>query len=303
MSDVPGKRSPSAPRSPSAISTLPSSTWLACLRTSPSGELPLNTVTFTAPRVRSSTRAAHGSATSRWKKLCGPRKWLNLRVTGSAAAQASALSAQSARKKRRMDDFLPDTMIKPLSVRRARAQFGADPCHERLQGSDLAIEPGELRLDGRDLVHGRLLPARCLGGRSLDLGSAAQQMRPAVLARAGQARQLYDERPRRPGGEFLKKGLDGGNVRELVQSLAIASQLARRLGAAQHQHGQERRSLRRNLQHTLEVVRIARYPSAARLAAQVGAPEPVERDPHSRLGRFHHGRAAGLLVAARQPRI
>src|SRR4051812_30032042 len=229
MSDVPGKRSPSAPRRPSAMSTLPSSTWLACLRTSPSGELPLNTVTFTAPRVRSSTRAAHGSATSRWKKLCGPRKWLNLRVTGSAAAQASALSAQSARNKRRMDDFLPDTMIKPLSVRRARAQVGADPCHERLQGSDLAIEPGELRLDGRDLVHGRLLRARWLGGRSLDLWSAAQQMRPAVLARAGQAGQLYDERARRPGGEFLKKGLDRGNVRELVQSLAIASQLARRL--------------------------------------------------------------------------
>ena len=88
-----------------------------------------------------------------------------------------------------------------------------------------------------------------------------------------------------------------------MEPLAIDAQLARGLRAAQHQHGEDGDRLRRNLQHALDVVRVARYPPAARFHHQVGAFQAVERRLHFGLGRLHHRRATGLLVRARDERV
>src|SRR5207248_3660998 len=41
--------------------------------------------------------------------------------------------------------------------RLADAQLAGDPCHQRLQGRDLAVEPRDLRLESCDLPKGRRL--------------------------------------------------------------------------------------------------------------------------------------------------
>jgi hypothetical protein len=59
-------------------------------------------------------------------------------------------------------------------------------------------------------------------------------VRPAVLARARQARQLDHQRPRGPGGELVEEALYRGNVGEAVQPVAVDAQLAGGLRPAQH---------------------------------------------------------------------
>ena len=73
------------------MSTVPSFTWLACLRTLPCGEPESNTSTCSLPPPRSCSRFAQGSATSRWKKLCGPRKWLNFSTMPCAKAAGASI--------------------------------------------------------------------------------------------------------------------------------------------------------------------------------------------------------------------
>ncbi len=61
------------------------------------------------------------------------------------------------------------------------------------------------------------------------------------------------------------------------------------LRPAQHQRREDRNRLRRNLDHALEIVRVAGHAPAARLDHQVAAPQAIERRLHLALGYFHHG--------------
>src|SRR5581483_8797066 len=74
--------------------------------TRPSGEVPSRISTLTLPPVRSSSARAHGSTTSSWKKLFGPRKWLNRNVT-SCADSCTAESASSAKAKAERRNIIP----------------------------------------------------------------------------------------------------------------------------------------------------------------------------------------------------
>src|SRR3954471_10906161 len=99
------------------------------------------------------------------------------------------------------------------------------------------------------------LPGDACDGR-LGWRRAAEEMSPAALARSGLARELDHERTRGARGELLEETVDGGDVGELVQPLAVDAQLSRRLRAAQHQYGEARGGLRRDLENALDVVRV-----------------------------------------------
>ena len=62
-------------------------------------------------------------------------------------------------------------------------------------------------------------------------------MRPARLARAWCARQLDDQRTRRPCRKLLQKTFDRRNVSEGMEAIAVDAKLARGLWSAQHQYG------------------------------------------------------------------
>jgi hypothetical protein len=64
MIELPGNLSPSAPRSPSAMSTVPALTWFACSVGLPRGDEALKISTCTWPLVLASSSFAHGSTTS-----------------------------------------------------------------------------------------------------------------------------------------------------------------------------------------------------------------------------------------------
>ena len=115
--------------------------------------------------------------------------------------------------------------------------------------------------------------------------------------------ELAHERPLGPRGELVQEGLDGGDVGEGVQALAVDAQLARGLRAAQHERRQQRHRLRRQAEDAAGVVRVAHHAPAARLDDEGERLEVVERGLHLGLGGLEDRVAAGLLVAARDERV
>ena len=146
----------------------------------------------------------------------------------------------------------------------------------------------------------RLVAAR---GRSLLGRRAAQQVRPAALARAGQACELHHQCAGRALGQLVEEALDRGDVGEVVHAVAGDAQLARGLRAAQHQHSEQDHRLRGNAQHAVDVVLVAPGAAAAGLGHQAVALEAVDRSLHLRLAELEHRVATGLLVAARHQRV
>jgi hypothetical protein len=66
-------------------------------------------------------------------------------------------------------------------------------------------------------------------GHGIQVHGAAQQMRPALLARAGRARQQDDQRAAfflAALAQLFQEGLDRGDVREAVPALGVDAQLA-----------------------------------------------------------------------------
>src|SRR5437660_1250295 len=93
-------------------------------------------------------------------------------------------------------------------------------------------------------------------------------MRPARLARAWCARQLDDQRTRRPCRKLLQKTFDRRNVSEGMEAIAVDAKLARGLWSAQHQYGEDGHGLRGHAENTLDVVRITHDARAARFDDQ-----------------------------------
>jgi hypothetical protein len=126
---------------------------------------------------------------------------------------------------------------------------------------------------------------------------------PAVLARSRQARQFGGQRAVRVGGKFLEECLDRGDIGKPVQAFAIQPQLARRLRAAQHQHREQRRGLRRHAQRLLETVREAGHPTAADFRHQAQRGQGFDGLEQFAVARLHQRMAAGLLIASRRQRV
>src|ERR1700751_4387721 len=66
-------------------------------------------------------------------------------------------------------------------------------------------------------------------------------MHPAVLARAGLARKLRDQRTVGTLGEFVEESFHCRNVGEAMQALTVHAKFAGRLWSPQHQHCEEGR--------------------------------------------------------------
>src|SRR5688572_21009951 len=147
--ELPGNLSPSAPRRPSAMSTVPAFTWFACSVGLPSGEAALKISTRARPPVFASSCFANGSATSCWKKLAGPRKWLNFKVTGCASAAALARHEPRARTIRFISPFLSAFAL-PRPNRRLALGFVLGPVvrSRRLSHAALQEPVGQLQAAG-----------------------------------------------------------------------------------------------------------------------------------------------------------
>jgi hypothetical protein len=128
-------------------------------------------------------------------------------------------------------------------------------------------------------------------------------MHPAVLARAGLARKLRDQRAVGTLGEFVEESVHCRNVGEAVQALTIRAKFAGRPRPAQHQHCEECRRLLRNVHHAFDVVRVSRNSFAAPLDGQNHAFQAVDRRPDVRLVHVEDRISARFLIAARDERI
>ena len=128
-------------------------------------------------------------------------------------------------------------------------------------------------------------------------------MHPAVLARAGLARKLHDQRAVGSVGEFVEESFHCRNVGEAMQALTIHAKFAGRLRPPQHQHCEECRRLLRHVHHAFDVVRVSRNTSAAPLDGQKHAFQAVDRRLDVRLCCVEDRIAARFLIAARDERI
>ena len=128
-------------------------------------------------------------------------------------------------------------------------------------------------------------------------------MHPAVLARAGLARNLRDEGALGTLGEFVEESFHSWNVGEAMQALTVDAKFAGRLRPAQHQRGEKRRRLLRYVHHALDVVRVTRNASAAPLDDQNHAFQGVDPRLHIRLGCVEDRIAARFLITARNQRV
>jgi hypothetical protein len=126
---------------------------------------------------------------------------------------------------------------------------------------------------------------------------------PAVLARAGLARKLHDQRAIGTLGESIEESFHCRNVGEAMQALTVDAKFASRLRPAQHQHCEERRRLLRYVHHALDVLRIARSASAAPLEDQKHFFQAIDRRLDVRLGCVEDRIAARFLIAARNKRV
>ncbi len=127
-------------------------------------------------------------------------------------------------------------------------------------------------------------------------------MHPAIFAFARRAAQLHHPR-RIVGGQLVEKRLDRRDVGKPMKPRAVQAQFSGSLRAAQQQRGQQRSRLTRQPQHPIHVVFEARHTAAAALHDQAQALQPVDGSQHLRLGRIHHRRAAGFLIAAQGQRV
>ena len=128
-------------------------------------------------------------------------------------------------------------------------------------------------------------------------------MHPAVLARAGLAWKLRDERALGTLGKFVEESFHFWNVGEAMQALTVDAKFAGRLRPAQHQHCEKRRRLLRYIHHALDVVRVTRNAPAAPLDDQKHALETVDPRLHIRLGCVQDRIAARFLITARNERV
>ena len=129
-----------------------------------------------------------------------------------------------------------------------------------------------------------------------------EKMHPAVLARAGLARKLRDQRAVGTLGEVVEESFHCRNVGETMQALTVHAKFAGRLRPPQHQHCEECRRLLRHVHHPFDVVRVSRNAFAAPLDGQKHAFQAVDRCPDVRLGCVEDRIAPRFLIAARDER-
>ncbi len=124
-------------------------------------------------------------------------------------------------------------------------------------------------------------------------------MHPTVLARAGLARKLRDQRAVGSPGEFVEESFHRRNVGEAMQALTVRAKFAGRLRPPQHRHCEECCRRRRHVHHAFDVVRVSRNAFAAPLDGQNHAFQALDRRPDVRLSCVEDWIAARFLIAAR----
>jgi len=195
-----------------------------------------------------------------------------------------------------------------------RVHTGALPLARDAELGEQAVDVGahckQLRaqvVDGR-AERGKLADRDAVGrGRRFDRGRylrcARQQMRPPRLTRSCLPRKLHDEPSTGAGFQLVQEAFDRRDVAEAMQPLGVDSKLARGLRPPQHEEGEDRDSLRRNLEDALHVVGVAHHAAAARLHDERQRLQLVDGRLHFVFARLDDGIAARLLVAAGDERV